>query len=396
MATSVDLFGDDVRLMQTPVVKKSAADLSKAQKLFNRLTQKIGKQRQALLEWQNTIPLLRQKHQEELQPNLESYNQQRVVLLKLFDRAFEQKSFSKMEKTKLADLIEQISAELLMAIDDPEVKAIHDRYSAVDFDDVAAQEQQMMQAMVKEMLDIDVGDEVNFRSPEELMRKIHEQMQQKFEEEEQQAADQPPQRKKSAKTLAKEAKEKQEADNVSQSLREVYRKLASALHPDKEQDLRERERKTLLMQRVNVAYDAKDLLALLSLQLEAEQITPENISALSDNRLKHYNQLLKEQLEDLEHEIEAMMTGFIMRFQMNPEQQYTPKSALFFIDQEIRGLKTKLRHIKQDVAAFGQMKNLKAWLKGYQIQRYDQFDEEEDDGEAIMQAMQGMFATMRT
>lgn len=392
MTTSADLCDTPLNSIQQTAVKKSNTPLSKEQKLFNRLTQNITKQRELLLEWQNTLPLFGKKRQETLLPLMENYNQQRVLLIKLFDRAYGQKNFTKTDKSKLAGLIEEISAELLTQMDDPEIKAIHDRYSEVDFDELAAEEQQIMKSMMEKMLDMNLDDDINFRSPDEMMRKIHEQLQKKIEEDaHQQASNPPPQRKKSAKTLAKEAREKQEAENVSQSLREVYRKLASALHPDKEQDRQERKRKTLLMQRVNVAYDAKDLLTLLSLQLEAEQITPDNISTLSESRLKHFNQLLKEQLVDLETEIEAMTIGFIMRFQLDPHQSYTPKSALAKIDYEISEVKAKLRSIQQDIAEFQQIKNLKAWLKNYRASRHSELDEFDD----LDELMQGLFAQMR-
>ena len=56
------------------------------------------------------------------------------------------------------------------------------------------------------------------------------------------------------------------------AVREIFRKLASALHPDRETDPGERARKTALMQRANVAYAANDLLGLLELQFEVDQI----------------------------------------------------------------------------------------------------------------------------
>ena len=55
----------------------------------------------------------------------------------------------------------------------------------------------------------------------------------------------------------------QAALEASQSVRDVYRKLVSALHPDREADGAERERKTALMQRANQAYERNDLLELL-------------------------------------------------------------------------------------------------------------------------------------
>ncbi len=50
-----------------------------------------------------------------------------------------------------------------------------------------------------------------------------------------------------------EQRREAEAQQATQSVREVYRKLASALHPDRETDERQREAKTALMQRVNQA-----------------------------------------------------------------------------------------------------------------------------------------------
>lgn len=58
-------------------------------------------------------------------------------------------------------------------------------------------------------------------------------------------------RKKTAKQLARDAQREAEEKQMSQSIREVYRKLASALHPDREPDPVERQRKTELMQRAN-------------------------------------------------------------------------------------------------------------------------------------------------
>ena len=63
--------------------------------------------------------------------------------------------------------------------------------------------------------------------------------------------------KKTAKQRARDEKLKIEADETSLSIREVYRKLVSALHPDREPDPQERARKTALMQRVNQAYGSR-------------------------------------------------------------------------------------------------------------------------------------------
>ena len=88
-------------------------------------------------------------------------------------------------------------------------------------------------------------------------------------------------------------------------MREIYRKLASALHPDRETDERQREAKTALMQRVNQADEAQDLLALLELQLQIEQIDESHIANAGEQRLKHYNKVLSQQLAKRKAEADA-------------------------------------------------------------------------------------------
>src|SRR5205823_1944963 len=97
---------------------------------------------------------------------------------------------------------------------------------------------------------------------------------------------------------------------ISESIREDYRKLISALHPDRELDPAERERKNRLMQRANVAYDNRNLLELLELQLEIEQIDQSMINTPSKSRLKHYNQVLTEQYKELRQEISEIEMSF--------------------------------------------------------------------------------------
>ena len=93
------------------------------------------------------------------------------------------------------------------------------------------------------------------------------------------------------------------AQQAGQSVRVIFRKLASALHPDCEPDPAERQRKTLLMQQANQAHDRNDLLTLLTLQLDLEQIDEQHLASLTDDRLLHDNQVLQEQLAALQQEV---------------------------------------------------------------------------------------------
>jgi curved DNA-binding protein CbpA len=170
-------------------------------------------------------------------------------------------------------------------------------------------------------------------------------------------------RKKSTKQLAREARQQAEERQISQSIREVYRKLASALHPDRETDPQERDRKTALMQRANQAYDKNNLLQLLELQLELEHIDQTAINNISEDRLKRYNKILKEQLAELEYETLHVEGEFRARFGVSPFAAMTPATLMRSLASDIVGIRQAIRDIEKDLLAFEDVKKLKLRLK---------------------------------
>lgn len=349
---------------------KQQPTLSKAQKLFNNLIKKIDADRKRLVAWQTMIPLYHQKHANEYVPLTKTFDELRTQLVKLLDTVITEKTFNKKDRTKLVDMICSIAAELVAKNNDEHLKKVYNKHSGGDIDAEIKEEKGMMKAMMKEMLDIEVDDDVDFASPEAMLKHVTEKMQQKLDDEEQERQTQQTKnikRKKSAKTLAKEAKQQAEAQSISQSIRDVYRKLAVALHPDKEQDDLERDRKTALMQRVNVAYNNKDLLQLLELQLEVEQIDQATINTISEAKLKHYNKILTEQSKDIRMEVQAVSDLFKMRFNIPPESILSPDTAVRRLEDDIRSIKKDIIDLKDDLHSFKNTKNLKEYLKHYSI-----------------------------
>src|SRR6185436_10379393 len=134
----------------------------------------------------------------------------------------------------------------------------------------------------------DLGGDEGIRSEEDLGQRLYEEM----------AA---------RETVTKPSKRSEDnAQLARQALRDIYRKLASAVHPDRESDAARREEKNELMQRINQAYAANDLLSLFEIQIEIDQLDPEQIGNLGSQRLRHYNRLLAEQLEQLRGKLRAL------------------------------------------------------------------------------------------
>lgn len=346
--------------------------LSKGQKTFNRLIKKIEEQRKLLQAWQDALPRFQAKQASEFMPLLNHYNEEREKLARLLDAAYDAKGLTKAERAKLRDLITSIVSELLADNDTPELIALYDKYSDTGF----AEEEQMAadsaKAMIEEVLGVDLGNEAPLNSPEDMMallqKKLLEQAEQLNAQEQQRSR-----RKPTAKALAREAKKQEEAHAASQSIREVFRKLASGLHPDRETDAEERTRKTALMQRVNAAYEKNDLLALLQLQLEVEQIDHADIGTLSETRLKHYNKVLTEQLAELDEEIGFIEASFDSGGPFSHRRPH-PALILQWLDGDIAQLKSATLDIQHDLQQLGDIKSLKAKLKHYRIQPNDPFD----------------------
>ncbi|MEO8408862.1 MAG: molecular chaperone DnaJ, partial [Oxalobacteraceae bacterium] len=219
---------------------KGQTTLSRGQKLFNKLIKKIEKERKNLAAWQAAIPVYQQKCSTELDPLVRSYDQQRTELVRLFDAVYADKIFTKNEKAKLSDIICALTMQMVAEGHNPDdeqlLKQLYNKYSGSDYDAELEEETALMKSMMEGALGVELGDDADFGSPEKLIAQMHAQMQKKLEQEaqEQEAAEErKSKRKKSAKTLAKEARQQEEEKNVSQSIREVFRKLASALHPDR-------------------------------------------------------------------------------------------------------------------------------------------------------------------
>jgi len=359
------------------IVQTSAAkELSRSQKQFNNLIKRIEEQKQALLEWQEMLPLYNQKIASEYQALWDAYNQQRVDLVYLLDRAHDDKSFTKSDKAKITHILTELAEQLILEHGKDELKVVYNKHSGDDID--AAQEEadamaaDLMKSMMGSMFGVEIGDDIDVGSPEKLREFMQQKMQEaeaECAEKQRQAEEQRAPRKKTKKQLEKEAKQRQEEQNISQSIREVYRKLAGALHPDREPDAEERERKTKLMQRVNAAYEKKNLLELLELQLEAEQIDQEHLNTIAEDRLKYLIKILKEQARELEQEVFGYQQEFNIRMNRPPMARLNPKTLMMALEMDIRSLRDDIGRLKDEIKLFKHQPSLKAFLKSYKIPR---------------------------
>ena len=349
-------------------------NLSKSQKLFNTLVKKIEASRHDLARWQATMDIYRQKVASDYIPLLDKFKGLQADMVLALDQALDCHTLTKPERRFVAEVICRMAEPLVAESDDAVMKAIYNKHSDMDFDAQEAAAAKSMQAAMSEMFGVEIDDAANVSSPQDVLDqvKLHLEKEQLLEMERQDEAQQRrSQRKKTAKQQAREDRQKADSEQTSQSIREVYRKLVSALHPDRESDPAERARKTGLMQRVNQAYDKKDLLLLLELQLELEHIDAATIAGLSEDRLKHFNKILKDQLAELEQEIAYLEQPMRQMFRLPPHLMLQPQGVMPRLLKDIAELQRHIRQIKRDIEIPGYPAVFKAWIKARQREARD-------------------------
>lgn len=345
-------------------IKNNSEDvvLQKEQKRFNKLTADISRRRKELLELNDAIAQLKINYVKKIVPVQNKHSELIQEMIYLADENFDNKIFTKADRKSICVLLDESIGSLDEQYINDRIKDIFARRLGENFDDVVNEANSFATNRTKEFLnemfgmDVDCDDNV---SQEELMHRVR----QKFMEQEEQERlreEQSPKRKKSAKTLAKEAREKEAEKHQSQSIREVYRQLAKSLHPDRIANDEDYETKTKLMQEVNAAYEKDDLLTLLEIQLKIEQISQENIDGVALEKLKHFNVVLKKQFDELNMELHNVSTQLSMEFpNLNLYGALTPKKIEMHIRSRIKqtkqiveDLQTHLGFWKMDIKLF--------------------------------------------
>ena len=288
--------------------EKSDKALSPERKKFNTLSKQIAKARKQHLSWQTQLPLFRVECTHALGPARQGYVKAKRDIAFAMGRVLDQVKLSDDMREDLTDcLITSIQFLTENSPMDKQLKALFDKHSSVSFDEVTKAQAQMAQTFVSEFTGQSVDEQGEEESIDDYLDRLHENLQAKIAlEKEKHKAE------KSNKRKTEPTKRAPVTDEiVAQSLlKDVFRKLVSALHPDREQNPEARARKTALMQEVNQAYANNELLTLLQLQLEIEQIDQSDLQELATDKLRAYNKLLASQLKNVQAETQMELDRF--------------------------------------------------------------------------------------
>lgn len=369
-------------------LRGAAASLSKAQKEFNRLNERLARLRAHLSAWQAAAEVLHRRRLIELVPvQRKLVAQQRDAVLWI-DAHLQQppagEKLAKKARAKLVALLRLLSREVLDDGPDDAVEAAHDRHSAQSFRAYQRREADLAAAMLGQALGDDALFEGDAESVEALMQRTAQRLQQQREQQQGAGDDEattPPVGQRISRAEKARLRDVKALKEASQSVREVYRRLASSLHPDREPDAASRERKTVLMARVNQAYAANDLLALLAMQLEVEQIDADHLAGLPDDRLRHYNRVLAEQQQALESELAALQMPVSASLQRQPGLLNWPATLLDTpFSAQLRDLQQALQAMHEDLPALRDARTRQQFLRQLDV-------EDPDEAMSPLQAM---------
>lgn len=293
------------------IAKNGKQALSKSQEEFNQLVLKIEKLRQQLQTEQDLLEEKLQYYAKQIFPLEQQQNKLRkemlMVLLPFFT---DKKALPKGDKKVLQTLLSRMLQSILSVshdVVDEEVKAAFETVEGMTLEEARAQEAKRLREQMAQMFEqagyaMELNDLDLHMDAEALEQKLH-AMEEEFNAQQNSTQNAKKAKKKSGKKAEKEAQLKQEETLKTKSISSIYKQLAKLLHPDLEQDEAEKLRKEGLMQEVIAAYKNNDLHTLLKLELQWIALENDNLNTLTDDKLRIYNNLLKEQISGLETDI---------------------------------------------------------------------------------------------
>jgi uncharacterized protein YdcH (DUF465 family) len=343
---------------------KGAAKLSAAQQRFNRLLAKIDKLEGQVTEMQTLGDAFRPLYSSTLAPLRQAHMAMLRRMVLHLDERLQRKGLTPAQKRDTLEILCNLCEALAMK-GDAEMAALHDQHSPHTLrqkeQNQAAELRASMEELFGRPINIDELD-LSLNPMEALLRAGQEGFNAAMQAEEEREAAAQARRKKKPPTPAqhKAAQEQEDADSV---LRQVYRQLASALHPDRERDPAEQQRKTALMSEANAAYAKQDLMALLHLQLRIAQADSQDLLQQPEARIAAMTRLLKQQAAELETELQARQQHLQQEFELAFYREPTAATLRRQLEQQAQALKDELAFMEEDLALVQDDAGFKRWLK---------------------------------
>ena len=344
-------------------LKFGAGPMSPAQRRFNQLLGQTETLAKKIEDTRKLADAHRLVHGHTLAP----LEKERITLMRdmalWLDGRLQRKGLSAKQKHISTGILCHLAAHVASTGD----KAMHALYEAHSDTSLVDEEKAVaadMKMFMEGIFGEDMGDDdAPFESLDDLLRASMAKMQEKSAAAAAARESKKSKRKKSAAQLKAEAAATAQTEDATGALRTIYRQLVSALHPDRETDPHEQMRKTALMKEANTAYEKRDLLGLLQLQLRAELVDASHLTHLAKEKLAALTTLLKDRVAVLTNELYAVERQMIGEFGL-PMFSTLSASALrrHLADCELN-LRDEIAMMQNDLAVVQDDARFKRWLK---------------------------------
>jgi hypothetical protein len=367
MAENLDLFpespsgGDAADGKSVVHLGKPGVAHTKTQKTFERLVLRLGKLRRELEEtrarWDSRLAF----HTAEVRPLESRVAELRKEVVRLLVPFLHQ---TKHGRARIEEDLAQLILDQLdmIAVDegglkDADLSALFTELAGVSLEQT---EEEAFRGMLDSMRDefqragvnLDLGKLRPGMSDEEMAAAMAD-LENQFVGEAQNRQQEREKRPKTRAQLARELKERAMEEARKKNLGNLYRQLAKVLHPDLEQDPALRQQKEQAMKTLTLAYEQEDLHALLRLELEWIAKETSELDRLSEERLKIYIAVLREQADDLKAEIEDVglhprympVTRYVRPWVPEPDA-FDREEIMASMRKEVEGLQLSIRNLR--------------------------------------------------
>jgi hypothetical protein len=351
-----------VALTEQPVAKRTQSPANRA---FQIQLTRVGKLKSQLGDMEHWAMVHRQALVAQVEPLKAEHRalMRRTVLL--IDQRLKGKSLSAPMKAVAAEVLCGM-ARALAQQGDAEMAKLHDLYSASSLAQLDARKAEALRAQLEQALGERIDDLAPDASSEEVLAVGIARLRQQRDDEKEQRREAAERKKAKKKPSAVQTRNQAEQADASDLLRSLFRRLASALHPDRETEPEARARKTALMGEANAAYARKDLVALMQLQQTAELTQASGGAEWAAEQLAAMTVLLKQQVADLERERAARQDALTHEFDVPEGLGVTSKTLQMVLNAQVRELEETMALMNQDLEHLQSDAGFKRWLKQQQ------------------------------
>ena len=340
-------------------VQQDSQNLSPQQKKLNRLIEQIEQQKIQLAAWQKAQAEIQQQARKTLVP---IYTELHDILFQQLEQLWnsvQRYEFSKADIAQLDDKIQNLAAILKSS----QVLSEQQKLKVTQIDHFYQQHTEHNQAKknkkkptIESHDPIEIYDQHLNREQADVDLDGYEYDEQQHEVEREQHR------------LNRQKQKREQAQKMAeQSLKTVYLKIASIIHPDREQDEQLKVEKTQMLQHANAAYEKQDLFYLLKLQIQVEQNRGVAQKGLSNEQVKFYKLALDAQSQKLDDEINEIIDSLVWlentKIAVKKSKGKLQISDLYKqIDADTSSLKQQVKWEKERLKYMGKLKGLEVLL----------------------------------